>query len=580
MSSDDQRAEAARLQSEINSLISRINSVNRENSMLESEIRSAIINVQNLIEKARVMGGKVNRKLSDLEGRVDNTDITTKELNHALHELTSQYFLFKNMSTASKNVSQLRDEYYTRFASYHNLRRIVLGFVIGLDTNIISSETLRKEVEKSYLSNTDYWLAYAGASVMLWASDEKDAAKRALDKSISMQRFNSYLFYLLINLRFNRLDTAKQWYILYLEEVNTQNLGEDWKWLLQAYLSGAFGTDLDFQQMVGSSIADQLSQVQVTTVDYPGRVSGRAKSFAQHFPHKTSKEYPALSFHCKEHSQMMELLSQAEKNSLMARYYSDLYQEERDVEESLPQRIENVLYSLVNSYDIQEYEVVKQIQFNEAILSARGDIAVAQKYIADQSPESESRNLGNLLIQWAFLDVEKGVNNTVKRFSISYLREMIAQGFNDFAEEYRTKEQDSYTFEIDEYTVTASEESYDVSKRKLEAQYDKNRVKDTVKDKQLKIYSLVVLGALAMLVLNVFVFSPVFLSVAIIGLLAGSFLLWRRIVDVGKILTQRKNEGVAKLRKSVDELASWRQLYKKEDSANQQLLEIINSFER
>ena len=43
------------------------------------------------------------------------------------------------------------------------------------------------------------------------------------------------------------------------------------------------------------------------------------------------------------------------------------------------ERIENVLYDLINSYDEKEFEIVRKIKYNEAIIAAKGDVAAAQR---------------------------------------------------------------------------------------------------------------------------------------------------------------------------------------------------------
>lgn len=201
--------EAERLQRQINNVIDQINRTNRENAKLEVELDNAIQNVSILISNCGKLDKAVYEDMGCLSDVVGQADISTKEVFQALNELAVQYFSFKSISTASKNVTQYNDEYYTRFSYYNELRRISLGYVVGLDSHIVSSESARKKVEKAYLQNTEYWLAYCIAAVMLWASNEKEAAQRAMSKSLSISYFNSCLFYLLINLRFNRIDAAK-----------------------------------------------------------------------------------------------------------------------------------------------------------------------------------------------------------------------------------------------------------------------------------------------------------------------------------------------------------------------------------
>ena len=140
-------------------------------------------------------------------------------------------------------MTKYSDEYYTKFAFYHELRRVTLGFVIGLDAHIVSDESMRKKVEKVYLKNTDYWLAYAAMSVMLWASNEQEAAYRAMNKAMTMDGYKSCVFYILINLRFSRVDVARNWYITLLEKSDANNLGEEWQYVLHAYLVGAMRND-------------------------------------------------------------------------------------------------------------------------------------------------------------------------------------------------------------------------------------------------------------------------------------------------------------------------------------------------
>ena len=132
-----------------------------------------------------------------IKGRIQEADVSTSELFKLIDDLTNSYFTFKNLSTASKNVTQFTDEYYTRFKFFNELRRITLGYVIGLDAHICSDETMRKKVEEVYLQNSEYWLAYAIMAVMLWASDEEEAAKRAMSKALTMDYFSTSLFFLL-----------------------------------------------------------------------------------------------------------------------------------------------------------------------------------------------------------------------------------------------------------------------------------------------------------------------------------------------------------------------------------------------
>lgn len=132
-----EREEAERLIREINATIDRINRVNQENAQLEYELEQSINNVKILIGNCGEMDKAVYEQMGFLSGKVGEADISTKHVFDAINELTTQYFTFKKISTASKNVTQFTDEYHTRFSYYNELRRISLGYVVGLDSHII-----------------------------------------------------------------------------------------------------------------------------------------------------------------------------------------------------------------------------------------------------------------------------------------------------------------------------------------------------------------------------------------------------------------------------------------------------------
>lgn len=550
-----------------------------ENKELEYELKAAIARLLDSIRRCTIMGTEVHAGMSDLSDIVEVADLSTREVFRALSELSLQYFTFKTISTASKNVTQYNDEYFMRFSFYNDLRRISLGYVIALDTNIISSENARKKVEKAYLQNTEYWLAYCISAVMLWASNEKEAANRALSKSLSINYFSSCLFYLLINLRFNRAETAKKWYVNFLEYSDVNNLGEEWQYLLQAYLCGAFGSDEEFQDRISKRFQDMLVQVEVTTVDFSKKISKRALEFAQTFIYKTDQEYALLRRNCVEYESMKNLLSTAQKNLQIAKYYDDLAQEETSKGLELPQRIENVLYSLISDYDKDELEVVQKIKYNEAIIMAKGDIAAARaKYNAIFEERNKKKNLGDLMLGWAFASDTDQSDISVKRFAISFMKESIKKGLEQFVEAYKVEEKSKYTLDIDECKLECDENDYVVAEKKLNDYYDKNKFSNMLKDKQIKIYGGLCILTIVMLLSLVKFFSPVILTFAILTGLIGSFLLWRRIVDVNQILKERKRKGKLLLKQTLQELANWREAYREADAGSITMLSAIERF--
>ena len=560
-------------------LIRQINHYIAEKNALARELETAIHNVNILTQNVDSMSQEVVNDVSTLSRNTGTVDENISVVRDALLDLTKRYFLFKNLSTASKNLTQCTEEYYTRFANYHKLRRITLGYVIGLDNAIISSETLRKEVEKSYLQNTEYWLAYAIAAVMLWASNEKEAATRALRKALSMDVCRADVFFLLINLRFERLDVAKDWYLDYLDKVDLTTLGSEYQYLLQAYLAGLFGPDPEFEAYVSDNFQKSLAKIDAVTADFANRFTSRAQAYANAYLHQTEQEFPVLKETCREYQELKRLLGRAECNTLLAAEYTELAHREEDLSEDQAQRVENVLYDLINAYDDEEWKVIKEQKRNEAVIEAKGDLAAAdEKYRLQYADLDKKRSLADYMIDWAFSEDPSITNLMVKRFSVSLMKEAIARGFAAFAEEYRKKEPEQVHLEIDGYAVECTEDEYEIKSAKLAAEYTKDRLKNAFKDKYVQIFSIVCAASLLLLVFTAFAFNPVTLTIGVLGGIVGGFVLWRRLVEVGRILEEKKRLGLLKLRQALDELAGWRRSFRKADSHAPDIQQALEQF--
>ncbi len=562
-----------------NELINQINALRAENAALEAELQTAERNVNILTGNVGRLEANVHAKMTTLDDKVEVTAEDTTLFYTALTDLTEQYFIFKNLSTASKNLTQYTDEYYTRFAFYQKLRRISLGYVIGLDSAIISDENLRKEVEKAYLQNTDYWLAYAIMAVTLWAENEREAASRALNKALSMDYNKSCLFFLLINLRFERVAIAREWYLNYLDKLDITRLGDEFQYLLQAYLNGLFGNDPEFEAMVADNFQRLVQQAEATSARFGDKFTDGAQAYAQAHLHRTQMVFPTLKEVSRDHDALTDLLSQAEKHAVLARNYVELAEEEEALPEDQAQRVENILYNLINSYDTAEWRVVKEQKRNEAIIEAKGNLAAAhEKFELLYGHVDEKKALADLMVSWAFSEDPTQTNLTVKRFSISMMKSRIVRGFEKFAEAYRQKEPERISVRIDECELSVREDEAELQAAQLDAYFNKNKLKHYLADKQIKIYGVMCIAALLILIIMAFSFSPAALTIAVLLGVVGGFLLWRRIVDVGKILAEKRRLAHVKLGQAIGELAQWRAAYQTADAQLPDLQQALDRF--
>ena len=583
MTPEEARAEeeeARRLLAEISRLQAQIERAYIENQNLQIELETLIQNINILADNTAAMDVEVNESMAYISNKIEEADVNTSDLFALIDDLTNSYFTFKNLSTASKNVTQFTDEYFTRFKFFNELRRITLGYVIGLDAHVCSDQTMRKKVETVYLQNTEYWLAYAIMSVMLWASDEEEAAKRAMSKALTMDYYSCSLFYLLINLRFTRVDAAKKWYLSYLDRTDMENLGNEWQYLLQTYLSGVFGVDQEFNSLVHQYLTNLLEQMESMHPNYGNKVADKTLEYSRSYIHITENEYETLRRYSPDYPEIKALLSSAEKNEVLAVHYRKVFEADNEIEQNMFQRIENILYDLINAYDKAELKVIQNKRYNEMVIRAKGDLGLAQQFYNTEFPnEITTKALDDLLYEWAFEEDMSQVDITVKKFALSYLKKWIAKGFVAFAEEYRRREKEKYKIVIDGWEKECKEDSYPEAEEDLIKHYNKNRVFDTIKDKYVLIFIGMAVASIITLVITAFRFNRISLVIGILLGVVSGFLLWRRISDLQAILEAKKQQGCSILKKALEELKAWRELYKTEDAKNEDLVNVFDGME-
>ena len=572
-------AERQRLIDECNSLIAQINYEIERQAELQAELDTLVYNMGILANNISAAGNAAAARLQEGVSYTGNVDEETTDLYYVIDTVATSYFRFKEMSTASKNVSEATDEYHTKFKEYHLLRRIVMGYVIGLDQNFASKEHMRKVVEKIYLQNSDYWLAYAAAAVMLWASNEQEAAKRAVGKAVFMDYNAASVFFLLINLRFTRTETAKRWYLTYLDRVDMDHLGREWEQLLETYLSGVFGVDPAFSDMVQKCFADMFAQLESTHPTYGTEIADKTAAYADHYLHVTNQEFENIRRYCPEYKEMKYLLSTAEKNAVLTEEFRGFWDAGEEQEDSLYERVEDILYDLIKTPGDKEDKVLKKIDLNKKILQAKGDVSEAQRAFNHAHAAEETTTLADLLFSWGFAEGNKNVDVRVRQFSLRYLKKHIARGFRNFAENYRVQEKESYVIDIDGWSEACDENSFNKSADSLIKHHTRNRVKDLLGDKYVMIFAAMLVASLAALVLCVVSFNKVVLTAGILLGVAGGFLLWRRVADLNEILNAKLEKCLLTLDLCIQEIGQWRDLYKKADAQNEDLVTMFENID-
>ncbi|MBW3083673.1 hypothetical protein [Bifidobacterium phasiani] len=579
MATDEEIAERRQLAAEISNLESRINSALIEQQRLEEELRYVVAQLGVLNTAAQGMSQKVTHDVGKLSEKIGREDLDARDLLQLLHDVSERYFAYKNLSTATRNLTKLNDEYYTKFKFYHELRRIALGCVMAVDTNLISHETARKQVEKSYLANTDYWLAYAIAAVMLWWSDEREAAQRALNRAMMMDERKTSLLMLFCNLKFGRKDTAMRWYSYYLGCIHANDVGEEFQYLMEAQMSGSFGNDRELQARVASKIKDMFDEIALYSINFKNEVADAACRFMQTKAHVSDFDFFYLPEYCEQHDEMKALISDAEKNVLVAREYEDLAQEHDDGEKDVNEHLEDTIYNVIESMDDEEEKVHRRIRYNELIVAAKGDIHKAEVAYAERYPQTGPIGFAGLLKRWAFTEDDAAILPQTRRFALAKLEPDIRAGVAKFADGYRARERERYTISVDGWSMNCNENEATIAKEGFEEYYRTHSIWRYLQDRFVLVWiGMILAGILGLVIAAVSVRHPAVIVISVLLVLVGAFCLWRQIDNLREVMERRKRKSLEIIERTLDEMGAWRQAYKEADQGYADLMQALDLF--
>ena len=116
------------------------------------------------------------------------------------------------------------------------------------------------------------------------------------------------------------------------------------------------------------------------------------------------------------------------------------------------------------------------------------------------------------------------------------------------------------------------------SKPVIENYFEKNKWKHMLSDKFTLLYLLMCACGLITLGILLLSFSSIALTIGILLVIVGAFLLWRRMVELGAEIQEKKRLAVQKLQHCLQELGQWRELFHKADEKLMNLENAIAAF--
>ena len=196
----------------------------------------------NLGEVAKELNGVIsnvnymNDQVSGMENKVESLN---SEIQNMMQEIRENTIL----TNARQNIMYNNQEIEKKFGYYDNVRRTTISMLDAVKYSTVSINGLKKLREDILLNNPNYWLTNALAAVSSWILDDKENTYKELNNALRINEEKTSLFFTLINLKLNRVQTSINWLNKYLSLQNPIDLDRDFISILDLVSSGVFGDE-------------------------------------------------------------------------------------------------------------------------------------------------------------------------------------------------------------------------------------------------------------------------------------------------------------------------------------------------
>ena len=212
---------------------------------------NACINLNQTTERVE---GTIAGKVNDVKTNTDEIRATAEKIKEMILKFYESMKAGEEKQLAHENSIRVEQELKEQFGNYDAIRKTVMGVVRDFDINLVRNSTIQEMSEELWITSSRYWLSYALLAITAWVNDYKEVADSAVKECVRRNPQKAALFFCLMNLRFGRNDTARRWFKEYLKVLDPESMSQLDSILLQAYLSGLFGTDRELESQANSVV--------------------------------------------------------------------------------------------------------------------------------------------------------------------------------------------------------------------------------------------------------------------------------------------------------------------------------------
>ena len=410
-------------------------------------ISAANLNIieNNLGEVAKELNGVVSN-VNYMNNHVSEVESKVQSLNNEIQNMMQEIRENTIITNARQTIMYNNQEIEKKFGYYDNVRRVTLSIIDAIKFSSIQTDTLKKLREDILLNNPNYWLTNALAALTSWFLDDKENTYKELNNALRLDEEKTSIFFMIVNLKLDRIQTSINWLNKYLSIQDPTNLNKDFVNILDLVSSGLFG---DEQKHI---VLKKINEWQLNLNSNKKIIDKQEDTWRNYIIDHS--RYTLNFKYLKNFSKESEIL---ENNIAITNAYENILNtfEAINTTPNSNKKINEIFKNLIYEYEEQEQIYQEDNLRNKLLIECNGDKQEAARlYEKQKDIYSNKLDIISLLTNIAIYPNSYKISNETQKIALSLVKEHILKALEETTE--FTKNQ-NIEIKVDDFTTNTTD---------------------------------------------------------------------------------------------------------------------------
>lgn len=298
----------------------------------------------------------------------------------------------------------------------------------------------------------------------------------AIAESTKKDNVKSSLFFCLLNLRFERIKTARAWFKAYCDTLNPTQLQKETEVMIDAFMNGIFGKDKQLEHEITEIINDWMDKISADN-QICQELIVQYENYFNKFNNTAEYEYEFINNFCSQNDQLKQAFINVSKYDSFIKLIDDLNVETpTQTQENYKSRVDAVLTGLITDFDQDELAKKREQAYFKLVIKNKGNIQGAKtQYDEYMKVQNENYNIGKQMVGWVVHGESEKTKPHVRKFGLQNTKYWFQTALENWTIALKESCPLQYDFNIDGWTSTSNARDLEEQKTSMKNYYENNK---------------------------------------------------------------------------------------------------------